>query len=402
MKTTSVQFDNEAGEKIEARLDLPLDQKPIAYAMFAHCFTCSKNLNAVTNISRALNQKGIAVLRFDFTGLGESEGNFANTNFSTNIKDIVLAANFLEENYEAPQILIGHSLGGTAILASTAKLASAKAIVTIGSPADPAHVTHLFKNNLNELKEKGEAEVNIGGRPFKLQKQFIDDLEKADLNADIGKLKQAKLFLHSPQDTIVNIENARLLYEAAKHPKSFISLDRADHLLSNKQDSLYVGEVIAGWASRYLDAREEPALKAEKQVAVRTGANGYTTEIATASHQLLADEPESVGGANLGPTPYDLLVSALGACTSMTLRMYADRKKWDLQEVTVHLQHSKVHAIDCEACDTNTAKIDQITREIALIGNLTDEEKQRLLEIADRCPVHKTLHGKIEVVTTLR
>lgn len=401
MNSEQVHFKNARGQQLSARIELPVSGKPVAYAIFAHCFTCSKNLSAVVNISRALTTNKIAVLRFDFTGLGESEGEFSETNFSSNISDLVAAAEYLSNHYEAPKILIGHSLGGAAALASASAMASVKAVITIGAPATPQHLKKLFIESIEEIKAKGEATVSIGGRDFRVKEQLLNDLQEADLDKSIGLLKKALLIMHSPQDTIVSIDNAQKIYENARHPKSFITLDGADHLISKKEDSVYTGNVIATWASRYVEPRVEEPLSTDKQVVCKTGDDGYTTQIQAGDHPLLADEPTSVGGKNLGPTPYDLLVAGLGACTGMTLRMYADRKKWPLEEVRVHLQHSKVHEQDCENCDDENAKLDQVTREIELFGNLTTEQKERLIEIANKCPVHKSLHAGVQVKTKL-
>jgi uncharacterized OsmC-like protein/esterase/lipase len=401
MGLIKIKFDNNEGLSLSASLEQPVDGRPKAFALFAHCFTCSKNLTAVANISRTLNQHGIAVLRFDFTGLGESEGEFSDSNFSSNVADLMSAYEYLQHNYEAPQIIIGHSLGGSAVLAVASHMDAVRAVVTIGAPADPVHVKRLFKGNIEEIKEKGEALVSIGGRPFKIKEQFVNDLEAVDLKSILSNLKKSMLILHSPQDSTVGIDNARNIYKYAKHPKSFISLDGADHLLSNKKDSQYVGDIISAWATRYIDDKPVESLTTDREVVVRTGMDGFVTEVMAGDHALLADEPVSVGGTNLGPTPYNLLLAGLGTCTSMTLRMYADRKGWDLKEVRVHLQHDKVHASDCEKCESDNAKIDQIDREIELIGNLSEEEKNRLLEIADRCPVHRTLHNEIHVKTVL-
>lgn len=399
MNSKKVTFKNNQGDVLNARLELP-PSAPESCAIFAHCFTCSKDLNAVVNISRALTQSGIALLRFDFTGLGESEGEFSDTNFSSNIDDLIAASSFMEEHYSAPSLLIGHSFGGVAVLAAAYKLPSVKAICTIGTPADPVHVEHLLKDKLNQIKSEGSAEVSIGGRPFRIKQEFLEDIRQRDLEHIIPKLKRSLLVMHSPQDRIVEIENARILYERAHHPKSFISLDGADHLLSKKEDSIYAGKVIASWAERYLDLPDKKSMpEPQRQVLVRTGDDGYTTEIRAGKHALLADEPESVGGKDFGPTPYDLLISALGACTSMTLRMYADRKKWPLQEVLVHLEHAKIHETDCENEDDPSARIDQIKREIEVVGPLDDDQKKRLLEIAEKCPVHKTLTGELRIVT---
>mgnify|MGYP001801656452 CR=1 FL=1 len=401
MKSQRIQFPNQQGQMLSARIDLPLDRKPLACAVFAHCFTCTSNLNAVRNISLSLTQQGVAVLRFDFTGLGQSEGEFADTNFSSNVEDLIAAAKCMEEYIEAPQLLIGHSLGGAAVLMAGLKIPSVKAVATIGAPADPVHVKHLIQDSEEEILAKGVAEVNIGGRPFTIKRQFIDDLLQVS-QEHVSKLKKALLVLHSPQDEIVNIKNAELIYKMAMHPKSYVSLDGADHLLTRKEDAVYVGSMIASWAMRYIDLHQEEDLETDKQVVVHTGNEGYTTEIRAGKHRLLADEPESVGGSNLRPPPYGLLAAALGACTSMTLRMYADRKNWDLREVKVHLSHEKDYATDCENCEQDGTKIDVFDREIELVGELDEKQRQRLLQMADRCPVHKTLHSDIHVRSVLK
>ena len=398
MRTQKVSFQNANGDTLAARLALPANMHPKACALFAHCFTCNKNLAAVRNISRALTSAGFAVMRFDFTGLGESEGDFADTNFSSTVEDLVAAANKMGEMIEMPSLLIGHSLGGAAVLLAACQIDSVNAIATIGAPAEPVHVQHHFDEKLDKLEEEGIAEVKIGGRPFTVKKQFLEDIRSANLLKEVRELKKSVLIMHSPHDKIVGVENAKKIYDAAFHPKSFISLDGADHLLNDKADSLYVGDVIASWAKRYIEFREEAEdLKVQKQVVVQTGREKYTTQIQTNKHSLIADEPSNVGGNDFGPTPYDLLLAALGACTSMTLRMYADRKKWNLETITVHLLHDREHAKDSEAAK----KIDVIERQIEVEGDLTEEQKKRLLEIADRCPVHKTLHNKLEVRTTM-
>jgi len=402
MQNIRVKFENEAGKILTGVLDLPAGT-PRAYALFAHCFTCSKNLKAASNIARAMGDTGIAVLRFDFTGLGQSEGEFADTNFSSNVSDLLAACRFLDAEYAAPAILLGHSLGGTAVLQAAKDAPSAVAVATIGSPAQPAHVAALLKGALDELNQKGEAEVQLGGRPFKIRKQFLDDLDKHDLPAAIARLKKALLIMHAPLDDLVAIDNAGALFAAAKHPKSFVSLDDADHLLSREQDSLYAGRVLAAWASRYLPATSAgAALTAEdNHVVARTFAGGFRTDITAGSHRLVADEPKSVGGTDHGPTPYDLLSAALATCTSMTLKMYAAHKQLALRSTTVDVSHDKVHANDCADCESTAGKIDEFRRVITLDGKLSDEQTSRLLEIADRCPVHRTLHGEIRVRTTL-
>lgn len=398
MKFQKVSFKNVAGQQLSGRIDFPLIGHPRAYVLFAHCFTCSKNLKSVDHISQAFTQLGMAILRFDFTGLGQSDGDFADTNFSSNLSDIVDAYNFMNENFEAPQIIVGHSLGGAAVLNAATGLEKVKAVATIGAPSSPDHVTHLFDEGRKEIEEKGEARVNIGGRPFKMKKQFLDDLESRRGDNSIKNIGKALLVMHSPQDTIVGIENAQEIYVQAMHPKSFISLDGSDHLMSKEEDAKYAGMMIASWANRYIQLRETYEAP-EGEVHVRIGKTGYATEVTAGRHQMIADEPPSVGGTDEGPTPYGYLLSGLGACTAMTLRMYADFKKIPLEEVEVKLTHDKIHQRDGENTESSKGKIDQIKRKIRLSGDLTDDQRKRLVEIADRCPVHKTLEGKPEILT---
>lgn len=397
MKSLKVNFKNLSGQELSARIEMPVNGRPKAYALFAHCFTCNKNLQAVTHISRSLTTRGIAVMRFDFTGLGESEGDFADTNFSGNIEDLISAADYLTSDYEAPKILIGHSLGGAAVLMASSSLASIQAVVTIGAPSDPPHVKHLFQNSIEEIEETGYAQVSIGGRPFTIKKQFIDDLEENDLDHTIANFKKPLLIFHSPQDRIVDIQNAEKIYTAAHHPKSYISLDKADHLLSDQRDARYVGEVIAAWADRYVNFDEELGLETDHQVVVRNEeGNGYLAEIMANGHYLIADEPKSVGGTNLGGTPYDLLVSALGACTVLTLRMYIAHKNLAVDEIKVHLTREKRHAADAESLN-DQSKMEFIDLELEILGNINEEERKRIVEIALKCPVHKTLTNGLKV-----
>lgn len=402
MQFEKVYFTSASGEQLSARLELPVNQHPHTYALFAHCFTCNKNLSAVRNISRAMTIRGVAVLRFDFTGLGESEGDFADTNFTSNLQDIIAAATFMEEHYQPPTILVGHSLGGAAVIRAAYDLPSVKAVATIGAPFDPEHVSHLISTGVEDIEAKGEAEVSIGGRPFTIKKQFLEDIRDNRMIDRIHDLNRALLIMHSPIDGTVSIENALKIYKAARHPKSFISLDEADHLLSKKQDSMYVGGLIGAWAMRYIDQPEQEKLKAERAVAVRLKGEGFTTDIMVRHHGLIADEPPQIGGNDYGPTPYDLVSAGLGACTAMTLKMYARRKKWDLQEVIVHLDHLKDYAKDMQDTEASKSKIDHFSRLIELRGELDPTQKARLLEIADKCPVHRTLHGDIVVETTLK
>lgn len=348
--------------------------------------------------------QGYGVLRFDFTGLGSSEGDFVDTNFTTNISDLISAAEWLESNHQAPALLVGHSLGGAAVLCAATMLDSIKAVATIGAPYAPAHVSANFSESLEEIVAKGNATVNIGGRPFKIAKQFLDDLEDHKLDEHIKNINAAVLILHSPQDRTVSIDEAAKLYTTARHPKSFISLDGADHLLTDANDAHYAGQVIAGWSSRYIPNAAPTAapLKSNKEVAVRLDeAEGFTTEVMVRHHHLTADEPASVGGNDFGPGPYELVSAGLGACTAMTIQMYARRKKWPLVSVEVHIDHAKDYSDDMRATTGKPKKIDRFDRTLIIEGDLTDEQRARLLEIADRCPVHRTLHEEVEVKTTL-
>ena len=407
MQTSKVTFSNDEGHELAGLLDLPEDE-PRAFALFAHCFTCSKNIKAASNIARALSRSGFGVLRFDFTGLGQSEGDFAESSFSSNVSDLLAAARFLADEYEAPALLVGHSLGGTAVLQAAASVESARAVATIGSPAEPAHVKHLFADAEDTLEADGSAEVLLGGRPFTIRREFVDDLEKHDLPATIGSLRKALLVMHAPLDDVVEIDNASRMFQAAKHPKSFVSLDGADHLLTSDADSAYAGHVVAAWAERYLppvvvEADDmADALSADSgEVVARTLADGFRTEIRAGEHSLIADEPASVGGTNLGPSPYDLLSAALASCTTMTLKMYAGFKKLPLESVTVRVNHDKIHADDCVDCETKDGKIDEFRRVLEIEGDLDDAQRERMLEIADRCPVHRTMHSEVKVRTTL-
>lgn len=405
MPFKKITFENKNGEKLVARLDMPVDGEILACALFAHCFTCSKNLKAVGHISNALTDRGIAVMRFDFTGLGESGGEFENTNFSSNVDDLLAAAQFLSDQYMGPEILIGHSLGGAAVLQAAAKLDTIAAVATIGAPYDPAHVKHLLEDSIEEIEQAGVASVSLAGRSFTIKKQFLDDLDQVNVEQTIKSLRSALMVFHSPLDQTVGIENAAKIYEVAKHPKSFVSLDEADHLLTKEEDSRYVGEVLAVWVGKFITARDEdkPVVEySDYRVVAYIGQDHYQTHINASGHSIVADEPLSVGGSNLGPTPYDLLNASLGACTAMTLRMYADRKKWPLAGVKVTLKHEKVHVEDCKECETRDKKIDQIERELILEGPLDEQQRSRLLEIADKCPVHRTLHSEIKVVTILQ
>lgn len=402
MNLQKVKFQNKDGQNLVGRLELPVNQHPHNYVLFAHCFTCTKNLSAVKNIGKALTAKGFGVLRFDFTGLGESEGDFADTNFSGNVEDLIAAADYLKENHEAPTLLVGHSLGGAAVIFAAAKMESVKAVATIGAPSNPSHVQHLLRSDIAEIKASGKAVVNLSGRDFTIKKQFLDDLETKALPEVAHNLRKALLVMHSPQDTTVGIKNAEEIYLAARHPKSFVSLDGADHLLMQKKDSMYAGEVIAGWAQRYVNLPTESELRSKHQVvASLDGDDGFTTAMKVGNHYMTADEPTSFGGNDFGPSPYELVSAGLSACTAMTVQMYVRRKGWPLENIEVHTSYSKSHAEDCNNTESDTAKIDTFHREIKLTGNLDQKQIARILQIADKCPVHKTLHSETQVITRL-
>jgi putative redox protein len=399
MPSERFEFPNTRGEKLAASLERPAGQ-PLAFALFAHCFTCGKDNLAAKRIAEGLTARGIAVLRFDFTGLGASEGDFANTTFSSNVQDLVAAANHLRDMYQAPAILIGHSLGGAAVLAAARHIPEARAVATIGAPADPAHVTGLFGEHVADIHRQGEVEVALAGRPFRIRKEFLDDVAMQNLEHCLATLRKALLVLHSPTDDTVGIENASAIFAAAKHPKSFVSLSGADHLLAKRRDAVYVAEVIAAWSERYLDMVPEPDEMPIEGVLVGETRNGkFEQSVVAGKHRYLADEPVSVGGNGSGPSPYEYLLAGLGACTAMTIRLYADLKKIPLARVAVLLKHDKIHAVDCENCETKEGKIDRIDREIRLEGELSTEQRGRLMEIADKCPVHRTLHSEIEIRT---
>lgn len=402
----AVRFAGAQGHALSAKLHRPAGT-PRAFALFAHCFTCSKDSLAASRISAALAEHGIAVLRFDFTGLGSSEGDFANTNFSSNVGDLVAAANYLRDNHQAPKLLIGHSLGGAAVLAAAGHVSEAVAVATINAPCDPAHVRHLIEPAVPEIEAQGEASVNLAGRRFRIRKQFLDDIADQKMQQAIAHMRKALLIFHTPRDTIVGIDNAARIFTAAKHPKSFVSLDDADHLLTRASDATYVGSVLACWASRYLgeakaELNETRVAEPGTVLVVEAGDGKYAQNILAGPHPLRADEPQSLGGMDTGPSPYGLLLAALGACTAMTLRMYAERKQWPLERVAVELRHEKMHAADCATCETKEGKIDRIDRVVDISGPLDNEQRTRLLEIANMCPVHRTLHSEVLVDTRLR
>ena len=397
-------FPNASGQQLAGLIDMPMGE-PRAYALFAHCFTCGKDVHAAARLAGGLTALGIAVLRFDFTGLGESVGEFANTTFSSNDADLVAAADHLRRTRRAPALLIGHSLGGAAVLAAASGVPEAKAVVTIAAPCDPKHVAGLFRDHVDAIRAQGEVEVTLAGRPFRIRREFLDDVAEQNLTQRIADLRKALLVFHSPVDQFVGIDNASCIFLAARHPKSFVSLDDADHLLSRRSDAAYVANVIAAWAERYLDAAPSVMEGTSAGTGVTVGETGqgkFQQLVQAGAHRLLADEPASFGGLDSGPSPYDFLLAALGACTAMTLRLYAERKALALGRVQVHLTHGRIHAEDCENCETKEGMLDRIDRAITLDGDLDDAQRQRLLEIADKCPVHRTLTSEVEIRTMER
>lgn len=405
-KSKKISFTGSTGELLAARLDLPVGVVR-AYALFAHCFTCSKDIFAASRIADGLSAQGIAVLRFDFTGLGASEGEFANTNFSSNVGDLIAAANYMRESLKAPKILIGHSLGGAAVLSAAGEIPEAEAVCTIGAPHDPAHVANNFRADIQRIEAEGEADITLVGRPFKIRKQFLDDIRAHSLDDKIASLRKALLVFHSPVDAVVGISNAQEIYQAAKHPKSFVSLDDADHMLSRREDAAYCADVIAAWADRYIGEsatlpKPENVSVADTVVVQETGTGKFANVVSVGGRHLLsADEPASVGGDDTGPTPYDFLLAALGACKTMTMRMYAERKGFKLDRARVTLRHAKVHAEDCDSCDTQKGWVDQIDVAVHIEGDLSEEERQRIYEIADRCPVHQTLRNEVNITSNM-
>ena len=358
-QTRTLTFAGTRGDRLAGRLDLP-DGKPRAVVLVAHRFSGGNAGVAAAQLALSFTELGLAVLSLDFAADAGQEPGLAASGLTA--EDLAAAAAELRSTLAAPSILVGHSLGGAAVLAIADQLPEARAVVTLAAPADAA----------------------------------------ADQR--IAALRRALLVIHSPDDEEVSFGNAEVIFAAARQPKSFISLDGADHGLSRPADAAYAAGLMAAWAARGLPAPEDPAPDglAHRDVVVVTGseAHPFGQRIIAGGHQLVADEPAVIGGADSGPTPYDLLLAGLGACTAITVRMYADRKGWPLRQMTVRLRHSRIHAVDCLDCETKNGQLDQIERELRFEGELTDDQRARLMDIADRCPVHRTLHSEVLVATT--
>ncbi|RXJ49886.1 bifunctional alpha/beta hydrolase/OsmC family protein [Gelidibacter gilvus] len=404
MQSTKLNIQNSKGLQLQAYLELPPNQKPNNYAIFAHCFTCSSSLKPVINISRALTAHGFGVVRFDFTGLGQSEGEFADSHFSANVEDLLAVNDYMKEHYEAPSLLVGHSLGGAAVIVAASQLDNVKAVATIGAPSTTEHVKRHFSHQFDEIAEKGDVKVNIGGRPFKINQKFVDDFDKTDLPAITKQLRRPLLIMHAPFDKVVGIDNAQELFINAFHPKSFVSLDDADHLLLKEKDSNYVGNLIGAWVQGYFDTSNHAILNTEGEQLVghlNLLEDNFTTTLQTKNHSFIADEPKSVGGDDYGPSPYDYLSAGLAACTVMTLKLYAERKKWDLQEVFVYITYSKKHSEDLMQELEKPARFDHLLKKLKFVGNWDDSQQERLKEISSRCPVHRTLLSEIVIETEI-
>jgi putative redox protein len=388
-------FEASDGRQVAGTLEPPATT-PRGWAIFAHCFTCGKDSLAATRISRALARTGIGVLRFDFAGSGMDGPAPRHPMYATNIGDLVAAARAMAQAGMPPSLLIGHSLGGTAALEAARELPDIAAIATISAPADVEHVLTLFAtDDLRRMEADGEADVLIAGRPFTIRRAFLDEVKARDIDAHVSALRRPLLVLHAPLDTVVGIEHASRLFRAARHPKSFVSLDQADHLLTKPDDANYAASMIAAWAGRYLPplVADVPQLEPAHGVsATETRAGALQVEIRSGQHRLLADEPVSVGGLGSGLSPYELVAAGLAACTAMTMRLYANRKGLPLERAGVIVEHMKMPGMD---------PADRFTRTVTLEGPLDQSQREKILAIGDRCPVDLTLMRGSDVRTRL-
>lgn len=395
MANRSFDFEGPRGYVLSGRIEQP-ETTPRGWAILAHCFTCGKESLAAVRLTRALALSGIGVLRFDFAGLGRSGGEFADGSFAADVGDLIAAGEAMAEAGIAPALLVGHSLGGAAVLAAAGEMPAIKAVATIAAPADVSHVLHqLHPASLEQIEANGEAEVLLAGRPFVIRKNFVDDARQHDLESRISQLHRPLLIMHAPRDTTVGIENALRIFAAAKHPKNFISLDGADHLLSRRADADFAAAMIAAWAARYLPAIVDDLPQVEEAVgvvAVETGRGSFQLAMRSGAHRFVADEPESVGGLGSGLSPYEFVAAGLAACTTMTMRMYALRKGLPLERARTVVLHSK---------RSDTTPVDLFTRTITLDGPLDQEQREKLLAIADRCPVDLTLVRGSDIQTSL-
>lgn len=389
-----------AGHKLAGTISMPVG-KPRATAIFAHCFTCTRASLAATRISRALADRGIAVLRFDFTGLGESEGDFAQAGFARSVDDLLAAANFLGETIAPPALLIGHSLGGAAALVAASRMDSLKALVTLGAPSDAVNILKSIKGDLAAIERDGEGDVTIAGRPFRIRAAFLAEAREASVVKAVAALRIPVLFAHAPHDAIVSIDHAAILFQAAKHPKSFLSLENADHLLTQPADSAWAADIISAWTARHLPIALSETLDVDTSVRVVSAQPGFAVEVTARQHRWRADEPPAIGGSDTGPTPYDLLLGALGACTAMTMRMVATRENINVDSIAIALGHDRNHARDCDHCSEPSARIEAIQRRIKIVGEMSEAQRQRLTDVASKCPVHRTLTGTVHIHDTI-
>lgn len=395
MSDKSFTFQNEEGRPLSGLLESP-EGTPRGWAIFAHCFTCGKDSRAAVHISRALSRAGIGVLRFDFAGTGIGSAHGEAVSFASDVTDLKSAANAMTAAGMTPSLLIGHSLGGTAALVAAADLPDIVAVATIGAPAELQHILKVFNaSDLDTVRRDGEASVEIAGRPFLIRRSFIDAVAEVDVEKAVAALRRPLLVLHSPIDQVVGIEHASRIFVAARHPKSFVSLDMADHLIADAANANFVSAMVATWANRYLSplVADLPQVEAADGVeAIETLAGKFQLRVRSGKHTIFSDEPASVGGLGSGLSPYELVSAGLAACTVMTMRLYANRKGFPLERASTRVEHKKV---------ADMVPPDRFTRTIVLEGPLDEEQRARILEIADRCPVDLTLIRGSDVQTDL-